>query len=219
MNVDCSGFMTSTPATVLESRNCKHCVNSLLCCCEANSIPICHDHLEKTLLFFFIIGDESVEFLEQLHTPLSRVVHHSQLLNSLSTLFVILILDPFLLWKCKKVITNLQVWQQCQFSLGCKITQASPLLQYRSITSHLPFTRLCSYSVNNIHLICYWKLVWEQCQTYSLIWKVSLVVSRAFLAATLISGSTDSYFPRLIQSDRSCPGASAASEAFVHAFV
>ena len=81
-------------------------------------------------------------------------------------------------------------------------------LQSRSITSHLPFTRLCSYSVNNIHLICYWKLVWEQCQTYSLIWTVPLVVSRAFLAATLISGSTDSYFPRLIQSDRSCPKAS-----------
>src|SRR5688572_24166394 len=70
MNVDCSGFMTSTPATVLESRNCKHCVNnSLLWCCEANRIPICLNHLEKTLLFFFIIGDESVEFLEQLHKP------------------------------------------------------------------------------------------------------------------------------------------------------
>src|SRR5678816_155532 len=69
MNVDCSSFMTSTPTTVLESRNCKHCVNnSLLCCFEANSIPICHDHLEKILLFFFIIGDESVEFLKQFHT-------------------------------------------------------------------------------------------------------------------------------------------------------
>src|SRR5688572_7051234 len=110
MNVDCSGFMTSKPATVLESRKCQHCVNNrLLCCCEANSIPICHDHLEKTLIFFFIIDDESVEFLEQLHTPLSRVVHHSQRLNYLSTSFVILILDPFLLWKCKKVFTNLQV--------------------------------------------------------------------------------------------------------------
>src|SRR5688572_12549002 len=110
MNVDCSGYMTSTPATVLESRNCKHCINNILpCCCEANSIPIRHNHLEKTLLFFFIIGDESVEFLEQLHTPLSPVVHHSQLLNSLSTLFVMIILDPFLWWKCTKGITNLQV--------------------------------------------------------------------------------------------------------------
>src|SRR5688572_27314325 len=96
MNVDCSGFITSIPAAVLESRNCQHFINNrLLCCCEANSIPICHDHLEKTLLFFFIIGDESVEFLEQLHTPLSRVVYHSQLLNYLYTLVAILILDPF----------------------------------------------------------------------------------------------------------------------------
>src|ERR1043165_6346141 len=110
MNVDCSGFMTSAPATVLESRNCKHCVNNrLLCYCEANSIPIYHDHLERTSLFFFIIGDESVEFLEQLCTPLGHVVHHSQLLNSLSTLFVILILDPFFWSKRKKGITHLQV--------------------------------------------------------------------------------------------------------------
>jgi len=35
----------------------------------------------------------------------------------------------------------------------------------------------------------------------------------------LTSWSTDSYFPRSIHSDKSCPGASAASGACVHAFV
>src|SRR5688572_11103879 len=85
MNVDCSGFMTSTPATVLESRNCKRCVNNrLICCFEANSIPICHDHLKKTLLFF-IISDESVEFLEQIHTPLS----HSPLSTAEFSLYLV----------------------------------------------------------------------------------------------------------------------------------
>src|SRR6218665_1820581 len=57
----------------------------------------------------------------------------------------------------------------CRCSLNCKLTETGPLLQYCSITSHLPFARLCRYSVENLHPVCYTKLVREQSQTYSFI--------------------------------------------------
>ena len=153
------------PNTVLDPINCRHVARTTS---TADSLVKWEGDSYLALLTTWRINRISSSSLAVgwiLWTAPSHVILHSQLLTSLSTLHVVLILDPFIWWQQTKGIIIHQAWQRCECSLNCRLTQTGLLLEYCSITSHLPFTRLCSDSIEHLHPVCSIKSVWEQSET------------------------------------------------------
>jgi len=180
LNANWSCFRTSMPNTVLDPINCMDVATTTS---TADSLVMWEDNRHSCHAWFTTwrinrcsSSSLVMSWLNSLNSSQPRRPPLSTDEFSLSCIlfwFSVHLSDDSRI--LKRIIVR-PVWQGCRGSLNCKLPQTGPLLQYCSIISHLPFVRLCRDSVENLHPVCYIKLVQEQSQTCSFIWKIPQVV-------------------------------------------